>query len=118
MKKYLSYLSALVLSVTMFTGAVQAHSHLHSSNPADNSKLETAPKNLQLEFSEAVKLTALTVQKGDAAAQELSPLPAAAAKQISVAMPVLTAGSYIVKWRALSADNHVASGKFVFTLTK
>lgn len=97
-------------------GAAHAHAHLHKSDPANNSTITSVPKNLVLEFNEEVKVTALSLQKGDDKAQDLAPLPGAAAKEISVALPSIAPGSYIVKWRAMSDDNHIMSGKVLFTV--
>jgi len=107
-------LSLMVLAALAFTGVAQAHAHLHKSNPADNSTITAAPKNLVLEFNEAVKLTALSLQKGAEKAQQLGPLPTTAAKEVTVAMPSVAPGSYLVKWRAMSDDNHIMAGKLSF----
>src|SRR6267154_1948542 len=96
------HLSLMALAALAFTGVAQAHAHLHKSDPADNSTITAVPKKLALEFNEAVKLTALSLQKGDEKAQQFGPLPTTAAKQITVAMPSVAPGSYIVKWRAMS----------------
>lgn len=113
MKKYLSLIA---LAAFAFTGLAQAHAHLHKSEPADASTLSAAPKNLSLEFNEAVQLTALTLQKGDTKLQDLAPLPKDATKQFSFALPALEAGNYIVKWRAMSDDKHIMSGKISFAV--
>ena len=110
------HLSLMVLAAFAFTGVAHAHARLHKSDPADNSTITAVPKNLALEFNEAVKLTALSLQKGDEKAQQLGPLPTTAAKQITVAMPSVAPGSYIVKWRAMSDDNHIMAGKLLFTV--
>lgn len=108
--------SLVALAAFVFSGVASAHAHLHKSDPANNSTITAAPKNLALEFNEAVKLTALSLQKGDEKAKDLGPLPTTAAKEITVAMPSIAPGSYIVKWRAMSDDNHIMSGKVLFTI--
>lgn len=113
MKKYLSLITLAALG---FTGLAHAHAHLHKSDPANNSTVTTAPKNIALEFNQAVQLTAVSLQKGDTKLQDLGPLPAAANKQYSLALPALDAGNYIVNWRALSADKHIMSGKVSFKI--
>lgn len=108
------HLSLLTVALVAFSGAVQAHATLQKSVPVANSTVAPAPKNVELEFSEAVQVTALTLQAGDAKAQAIGPLPKAAASRIVVPMPDLPAGSYTIAWRAMSSDNHVMSGKFQF----
>ena len=113
MKSYLSLIAGLSFVVS---SVAQAHGHLERSQPAANSTVATAPKNVVLEFNEAVLVTALTLQLGDGPAQDLVPLPKTASKEISVPMPTVAAGSYIIKWRAMSDDNHVMSGKLLFKI--
>ena len=108
------YLSCIAWVGFVFSGSLYAHAHLQKSAPADNSTLSSAPKTLSLEFSEGIQLTALTLQKGDGKAQDLGPLPKEAGKQATLALPALDAGNYIVKWRGVSADKHIASGKITF----
>jgi methionine-rich copper-binding protein CopC len=69
-----------------------------------------------LNFSEAARLTTLSIQKGSEPKQDLKPLPTAAAQQVSVPLPQLTPGTYTVSWRAVSDDGHVMPGAMHFTL--
>jgi methionine-rich copper-binding protein CopC len=112
--KILSLLSSLALVALAVTA--DAHAHLQKSSPADNSVITTSPSNLVLNFSEAARLTALSIQKDSEPAQSLKPLPTAAAQQISVPLPQLTPGTYSVSWRVLSDDGHVMAGALHFTL--
>jgi methionine-rich copper-binding protein CopC len=114
MREFLSLLSCLVL--VMWGVTASAHAHLQKSSPADNSVITTPPSNLVLNFSEAARLTALSIQKGSESPQKLNPLPTTAAQQISVPLPPLTRGTYSVSWRVLSDDGHVMSGTLHFTL--
>jgi len=43
-------------------------------------------------------------------------LPTAATAKVTVPVPVIGSGNYIVKWRAVGDDNHVMNGKFIFTV--
>ena len=69
-----------------------------------------------LNFSEAARVTALSIQKGSEPEQKLKPLPTIATAQISVPLPQLTPGTYSVSWRVVSDDGHVMSGALHFTL--
>lgn len=113
MKRYLSLIAMALLAVA---GAAHGHTRVQKSEPANNSTITQLPKNVVLAFSAAVQLTALTLQKGDGKAQDLGPLPKAAVKEISVPMPAVGAGNYIIKWRAAGDDGHVMSGKVLFTV--
>jgi len=112
--KIFSLSSGLVL--VMFGVTASAHAHLQKSSPADNSVITASPPNLVLNFSEAARLTALSIQKDDEPAQKLQPPSTAAAQQISVPLPQLTSGTYSVSWHVLSDDGHVMSGTLHFTL--
>jgi methionine-rich copper-binding protein CopC len=112
--KILSLLSGLIL--VMAGVSASAHAHLQKSSPAENSVITTSPSSLVLNFSEAARLTALSIQKGSESPQKLKPLPAAAAQQISVPLPSLTPGTYSVSWHVLSDDGHMMSGTLHFTL--
>ena len=106
--------AALTVSVAL---PARAHAHLLRTTPADGSSIAASPPQLQLVFTEAVTLTALSIQKNaDPAPLRLAPLPRQPAAVISIAMPRLTPGSYLVKWCALSDDHHMASGSIRFTL--
>jgi hypothetical protein len=111
--------SSLLSGIALITCAVtaDAHAHLQTSSPADNSVITSSPPTLVLNFSEAARLTALSIQKGSEPEQKLKPLPTGAAAQILVPLPPLTPGAYIVSWHALSDDGHVTSGALHFTLS-
>jgi methionine-rich copper-binding protein CopC len=113
--KILSLLSGLALVAIGATA--NAHAHLQKSSPADNSVITTSPSNLVLNFSEAARLTGLSIQKGEEPKQDLKPLPTTAAQQVSIPLPPLTPGTYSVNWRVVSDDGHVMGGALHFTLT-
>jgi methionine-rich copper-binding protein CopC len=105
----------MVLSLLGATTAAQAHAHLEASTPADKSRV-AAPAAVELKFNEDVKLTALTLQHGEEAAVPLKPLPGRAGATLSVPLPMLAAGDYVVAWRVAGDDGHVMSGKLAFTV--
>jgi methionine-rich copper-binding protein CopC len=101
--------------MTAAVATAQAHTHLEGSVPADKSRVK-APAAIELHFSEAAKLTALKLQKGKEAEQPIKALPAKAAANVSVPVPALSEGDYVVSWRVVGDDGHVMSGKFAFTV--
>jgi copper resistance protein C len=107
-------MAALALLATL---PAHAHTRLLESTPADGSTLQAAPRQLQLVYSEAARLTALTIQAaGEAAPRKLAPLPPQAAAKFTIDLPPLAAGRYQLKWRALSDDHHVAAGTISFVV--
>jgi methionine-rich copper-binding protein CopC len=112
----LSLSAGLVL--VMFGATASAHAHLQKASPADGSVISTSPSNLVLNFSEAARLTALSIQKDDEPKQNLKLPPSTAARQISVPLPQLTPGTYSLSWRVLSDDGHIMAGTLHFTLAR
>jgi len=108
----LAYITLLVLA----SSVVYAHSELTASMPADKAALQSAPKEVMLHFSEAVRLTALSLTKHGEAKQDLGPLPKEMMKDIMIAAPALVNGDYLVNWRAMSDDGHVMTGDFNFSV--
>jgi len=110
----LSLCAAFVLFLG--SGAAYAHAHLTHSVPADGSVLESAPTRLTLTFSESARLTALWIEPEGGARQKLTPPPTADAAEISVDLPPLKPGRYLISWRVVGRDGHVAPGQLHFTL--
>ena len=108
----------VVMSMAAFlAGGALAHTQLIETVPADRSVIESAPENVELTFSEPVRLTALSIQMDGAQKQSLGPLPSQTTEKSSVALPaMLDDGHYVVTWRALSQDTHVVSGEFMFAV--
>jgi len=112
--------TVLILGTAMLigSGAVQAHTHLEKAVPADNSVVTSPPAQIMLHFSEAARLTALSIQKdGDKQAKAVSALPKEAAEELSVPVAALAPGKYVVNWRVVGDDHHVMSGALHFTVT-
>jgi len=94
-----------------------AHAHLEEATPADRSVIRAAPAALVLRFSESARLTALWITQDDGPKRKLE-VPAASQPQITVTLPPLMPGQYLISWRALSADGHVVPGQIRFTLAQ
>jgi copper transport protein len=91
-----------------------AHVHLKQSTPAEGAVVQSAPSQIVLTFTEPALVTAVSIQQEGKAKQQLGPLPTEAEKTVTLASPGLTAGSYVVTWRAVSPDKHVMSGTLHF----
>src|ERR1700679_4266310 len=110
------WLSAVTVAGMILAGPVFAHAKLQSSVPAADARLQAAPKSLTLSFNESVRLAVLTLTAGG---KDIIPVTvdrnAPAAAQVSVVLPALAAGQYVVQWSALSVDDgHVSKGTFTF----
>jgi methionine-rich copper-binding protein CopC len=107
----------LAAAFVLFAAAAQAHTHLKDSVPAEGSTVSVSPPNIVLKFSEASRLTALTVKAEGGAEQKLAPLPTTPAAEVTVRAPMLAPGKYVVTWRAMSGDSHIMSGELHFTIS-
>jgi len=114
MKKAMGWFMAAALA---FSLAAHAHTHLKQSVPAEGSVVPTTPPNIVLKFSEPTRLTALTLQDENGKEHKLVPLPKVPAEEVSVKVPELAPGKYVVTWRAIGADSHVMSGKLNFSVS-
>ncbi len=105
-----------VLTLMSCSALTLAHTHLVKAVPSNGSTISASPPNFVLTFAEPAKLTVLSLQKDAEPAKKIWPLPAAPATEISVPAPQLTAGKYVLSWRAVSDDGHVMPGKLSFTV--
>lgn len=100
--------------------AAQAHAHLDHAAPAVGSTVKTAPKDVTLWFTEAVepKFSSIEVRDAKGAAMQSGSAQGVAGNtaELRVAVKPLAAGTYTVKWRALSVDTHRTQGSFTFTV--
>ncbi len=114
-----SFTVAAALLYALFAAPLAvAHVHLVSSAPANGSAVANAPTTLVLNFSEAARVTALSIRKsGEAAVQKIAPLPDRVLTRLSIAAPTLGPGAYLVSFRALDpGDGHISGGTFRFSI--
>ena len=94
-----------------------AHAHLKKAVPADGAVVSTAPANVVLSFSEPAHLTACWIQKGDGPKQKVTGLPTAASADITVPLPQLDPGTYVLSWNVVGEDTHIVPGQMHFTVS-
>ena len=114
------------MSVTnWFTGAAlfllvataHAHAHLTAAVPAEGSAGK-APQQVVLTFSEAARVTSMTLQREGQEPHKLTPLPAEVAARITVPLPRLSPGKYTLSWRVVGDDGHIVPGALHFTVVE
>jgi methionine-rich copper-binding protein CopC len=113
--RYMRVTSGLVLALAATVAL--AHAHLKKAVPADGAVVSVAPSSVVLSFSEPATLTACWIQKGDGPKQKVAGLATTPAPQISVPVPKLEAGTYVLSWRVVGDDGHVLPGKIHFTVS-
>ncbi|GAB2865907.1 copper resistance protein CopC [Actinoallomurus bryophytorum] len=115
--------SGLVVEVTFGAALRPAYAHavLVESSPVDNTVVAAVPRQARLRFNEAVTLTPQSIQLLDPAGDKVGiGAPGHAdgkANTVAASLPAdLGKGTYTVAWRVVSADSHVISGAFRFSV--
>ncbi|MFF5423481.1 MULTISPECIES: copper resistance CopC/CopD family protein [unclassified Streptomyces] len=117
-------LVAAALLGTLLTGAAPASAHaaLTGSDPKDGAVVATAPKEVNLTFSEQVAMSADSIRVLDPAGRrvdtgEIIDLCSGAVVRYGVALRAgLPDGTYTVAWQTVSADSHPIAGAFTFSV--
>ncbi|MGB0848105.1 MAG: DUF411 domain-containing protein, partial [Thiolinea sp.] len=94
-----------------------SHSKLLSSEPAHQEQLSEAPKQVVLKFNQQVRLMKLVLTNTAQEPLETGFKPSSDKMDtFTVQLPVLAAGTYRVKWLAMSGDSHKIKGEFTFAV--
>jgi methionine-rich copper-binding protein CopC len=119
-------LKVLLLAIGLVLSGTQiavAHAELVKSFPIANAKLATAPKFVQLEFGEAIitlkSKNANSIVILDSKAQKIVTSKIIIKKNIARVdfIGTLKPGKYTVKYRIASADGHVLSAQYKFSIS-
>lgn len=113
-------LAAAALALALLPAAAGAHALLVRSAPARRAVLTHPPERVELWFNERLEpayssVSVVTdgstrVDRGDAIVGPDDP------RKLSVTLPALAPGAYLVKFRVLSVDGHVVESSFAFTV--
>lgn len=97
---------------------LEAHAFLQHAAPDVGSTVATSPKEVKIQFTEAVEPAFSKIQVFAASGKEVDkgdvhrdPSDHAL---LRVSLPPLGAGTYKVVWRVVSVDTHVTNGSFTF----
>jgi copper transport protein len=116
--------TAVIGAVALFVvgvGIAFAHTALRRSEPAKAARLDTAPREIRLVFTEGVALAVskIVLLGPDSAEVALSavrhPVDSASVLVADIAAP-LRAGGYTVLWQTASEDGHGIRGSYTFTI--
>lgn len=111
---------ALAAALALWGSVANAHPSLISSSPKAGEVLNAAPREMRLEFNEAVEASFTSIKIVDSSGNELS----VAAVQVDPGDPkgvvapltALPAGNYRVLWSAPGRDGHRVKGEFTFSV--
>jgi methionine-rich copper-binding protein CopC len=101
--------------ITAGTTAARAHAFLDHASPLVGSTVATAPHEVSLTFTQSLEPAFSTIEVLDANGAHVDQGKAQVSdNSMSIELKSLTAGSYKVRWHALSVDTHSTEGSFTF----
>lgn len=117
-KKFYSF--TLLFLLSCWTAAISAHAIMVKSTPEVDSTLSSSPTQVEIWFNENIGSAYLSlavinskgerVDKKDFKQSRLDPT------HIYVSTLPLTPDTYTVRYRVMSADTHIITGRFNFTI--
>ncbi|MFZ1850697.1 MAG: copper resistance CopC family protein [Nitrosomonas sp.] len=112
---------AILLSF-MWPMSLSAHAVMVKSSPEKDSTISQSPKKIDIWFNEKVrgahKSLAVTDSTGKRVDNKDVKQELLDQSHIFTSIPDLPPDTYTVRYRVMSADTHVISGKFSFTIQK
>ncbi len=107
-----------LLAGLVLAGPAAAHAELVATTPGEGARLDAAPAEVTLEFSEAVSLGAGYARVIDGAGERVDTgTPAVDGGTVTVPLrDDLPDAGYLVTFRVISADSHPVSGAFGFVV--
>ena len=112
----------LSLFVALFSFGVNpalAHNTFDSSSPSEGDALEISPSNWTITFAKSVPLDSFSgeVINGDGIRTQLtSPTHGATDNIVVVSLPTSLTGAITARWKLISPDGHVVSGRVAFSV--
>ena len=114
----LNYVVGATLALLMSPVAF-AHAHPKVMDPAPDTTV-SAPKHVSIEFSEALdpKFSSLHLasESGKAIDKTPSAVSADDPKHMTLNLPALSPGVYVVHWVSVATDGHRLEGSYKFTV--
>ena len=119
-KRVLPFVIA-ILGLTLAAVRAEAHAFLVRAEPRVGSKVNKAPVEVRVWFSETVRAGVNSIKVFDVSGKQVdrkdTHLDRANRSVLCVSLiPGLTTGSYKVVWRVTSMDTHVTHGNFHFQI--
>lgn len=121
MRKLALWLAMVVALVGIAAPRASAHTALQSTEPADGATLTASPSRVLLTFNQPVDAPAggIRVFTADGARVDDGGDTSHGdgdRKTVSLDVPALSPGAYVVTWRVVSQDAHPLHGAFSFTV--
>jgi len=115
--------AAFVLAELLIApSAVRAHAFLDHADPAVGSTVPAPPAIIHLWFTQELEPAFSWVTVSDRSGASVNDGPATIdpsnKSELTVKLKPLSAGTYTVKWHALSVDTHTTEGDFTFQVKR
>ena len=118
--KFTVFLLGLLVAFFAFgVSPALAHNTFDSSSPSEGDALETSPSNWTITFAKSVPLDSFSgeVVNGDGIRTQLaSPTHGATDNIVVVSFPTSLTGEITARWKLVSSDGHVVSGRVAFSV--
>jgi methionine-rich copper-binding protein CopC len=118
--KFSIALSAALLLIGLSIHGMQAWAHAYPavSVPNNGATVRESPRELRIQFTEAVDLafSQITVKAANGEIVSQGKLRQLSNDTLAIDLKTLSAGNYSVEWQALSVDTHVTDGALRFTV--
>ena len=119
LKQFCRPIASTLLLMLVAVPAALAHAHPKVMQPTPDST-GPAPTSISITFSEAVEPKFSSIRVTDASGKtegsESSKPAQADSKTLTLAVPKLTAGTYVVHWVSVALDGHRLEGSYKFTV--
>ena len=123
MKSYSSnktLLSVAFLILSTSSLPVFSHAIMVKSQPEENATLTVSPKQIDVWFNDKVgseyKALAVIDSTGNRVDNKDVQQELLDASHVYCTIPTLPAGTYTIRYRVVSIDTHIVTGKFQFTI--
>ncbi len=111
------FLATVLLVAAFGSIAARAHAMLDHASPVVGSSVASAPREVALTFTQNLEAAFSSVEVTDANGGRVDQgKPQVSGNTMRVGLKSLPAGTYRVRWQALSVDTHKTEGSFTFTV--
>jgi copper resistance protein C len=116
-------LRKIIVPVFLFAAATFAHAHafLDHADPRVGSTVKQSPVQIKIWFTEELEGAFSKIEVFDPSGRQVdkkdSKVDSANKVVMTVALPKLAAGNYLVKWNAVAVDTHHTMGTFTFEVS-
>ena len=116
--KFSIVLSSTLLLLALPGRQALGHAYPAVSIPNNGATVKEPPRELRIQFTEAVELafSQITVKGANGEIVSQGKLRQLADDMLAIDLKLLSAGSYSVEWQVLSVDTHVTDGVLRFTV--